>query len=111
MRDSLKSDMDPPTTAAQRMRVRWRRVGLHKPDRSPKSEAIGAAHDYPAVAGWRPRLTVRTVAGGDERDFDHGSAPRDTRTQTGVVGLPKCSITLEMNFALSFESQPQRRQQ
>jgi hypothetical protein len=34
-------------------------------------------------------------------------APGGTRTQTGVVGLPKCSITLQMNFALSFKSQPQ----
>ena len=82
---------------------------MSKLDGAPKRNAASASHEYPKkiAVRRRPRLTVRTVVGGNERDFDHGSALRGTRTRTGAVGLPKRATTAVRNFAASFDNQPQ----
>jgi hypothetical protein len=69
---------------------------LSKLDSSPKRAAVSTpSHDYPksVFIRRRPRLTVKAVAGDNERDFDHGSTLRGTRRQTGAVDLPKRAIT------------------
>jgi len=80
-------------------KVRGSGSDLSKLDSASKRVPIGASHNYPKGTfvrrRRRPWLAIRAVAGGDERDFDHGSAPRPTRTRTGAVGLPKRSIRSE----------------
>src|SRR5262249_32136738 len=85
-------------------KVRGSGSDLNKLDSAPKHAAVSTpSHGDPnsvSVRRW-PWLPIKTVAGGNETDFDHRSAPRRTRTQTGAVGMPKRAITAQRKFAVS----------
>jgi hypothetical protein len=55
-------------------------------------------YDVPAFSGGSSAQMCGTV---DASPLSTGCNVCDTRTRTGVIGLPKRSTTLERNFAIS----------